>query len=441
MTVSPAKATVAVLGGLVVLMTIFRPSVARPERADQTVVSFAFWGSYTDWKMIREIVDGFEARNPDIWIKMKYVPANYGDMIQLMLSTDVAPDVILMEDEPIPAFAEYGKFADLRQWVLAQDSPLDWGDGFWPTATESFTYKGEILALPVWGGNNLIFYNRTMFREMGVPFPRDDWNLDDFVSTAQALTRDTDGDGIVDTYGFSLPSYWPYFLPFTWAFGAHYLDDTFTNWVFTDDKAVAATRFYQDLRYKYKVAPAVSCVAPGLQDRMEGALFSMGRIGMFTGGSWSSPTLLDEGVDFDVVHIPIGPTGERHTRVTWDGLCMFHKCQNKEAAWRFMSYFVSEEAQAIVGRSTRSIPALRSAAEYFIQPDNGWHEEKFIEAMSYARMQPISKEFIRMFQVMDATYTKLLQNRITPEEAVEEMAAKMFDERDRIFPIEMEKDP
>jgi multiple sugar transport system substrate-binding protein len=282
----------------------------------------------------------------------------------------------------------------------------------------------------------LVYCNRKTFRDLGVPLPADDWTLDDFIATAQALTRDTDGDGVVDTYGFSLPTTWVYFMPFTWGFGANYLNEDFTDWAFTGPEAVRATAFYQDLRFKYRVSPAVTCVVPELQNRMEGALFSMGRIAMMISGPWSSPDLIATGVDFDVAHIPIGPLGKRCTRVTWDGISMFHGCQNKEAAWRFMSFFVSQEAQDIVGRYTRAIPARKAARDSFVKPDNGWNEERFIEAMEYARLQPITKEYVRMTQAMDPIYAQLLLNRITPEDAVEEMARKMHDARDRIFPIE-----
>ncbi|MCP4644381.1 MAG: sugar ABC transporter substrate-binding protein, partial [bacterium] len=377
---SATKIVFALVVCVVVVMTIFRPM---PEGADGpgvAEISFSFWGSYEEWAMWREIADQFHAKNPDVHVKLEYIPSNYEDKIQLLLAADSAPDVMLIQDEPFPGYANYGKFADLTDWARGPDAPVDWDTAFWPTAAESFLYKGRIRGVPVFGGNVLVYYNRKMFNDLGVEPPEDDWTFDEFIAKGKELTRDTNGDGRLDTFGFSLPS-WVYFLPWTWGFGADYLDDSCTDWAFTGPEALAATKFFQDLRFSYHVSPSVQEV-PGMQEL---AMFMTGRIGMTVSGPWNSPGLITAGIDFDVVHIPEGPAGERHTRVTWDALCLFDKSEHKEAAWRFMRHCISPEAQGVIGKFTRSVPTLKEAQDTFMKPDNGWDEEKFMEALSYAR--------------------------------------------------------
>lgn len=411
------------------LMTVFKPKPSAPANPDATVVTLSFWGSYEEWGMWREIVELFHDKNPDVWIKINYIPDGYDDKIRLLLAADSAPDIMLIQDEPFPAYAGYGKFADLTDWAYGADCPVDWDTAFWPTAAESFKYKGRVMGLPIWGGNVLVYYNRKMFRDMGVDPPSDDWTFDEFIAKAKEITRDTDGDGDIDTFGLTLPG-WVYFLPWTWGFGAHYLNESCTDWAFTGPVALAATRFYQDLRFRHHVSPSIQEI-PSVT---EGAMFMTGRIGMTVSGPWNSPGLKTANIDFDVVHIPFGPTGERHTRVTWDALCMFNKCEHKEAAWRFMKHCITYEAQAVVGRYVRSVPALIEAKDAFMDPDNGWNEEKYIEALEYTRIQPISKQWQAMGNVMNPVYEQLLLNKITPEEAVERMAEDM--RKLDVFPIE-----
>jgi len=426
---SGAKIFMVILVATAALMTVFRPRPAGPSDRDATTVTLSFWGSYEEWGMWREIVDLFHEDNPDVRVKLNYIPDGYDDKIRLLLAADSAPDVMLIQDEPFPAYAGYGKFEDLTDRAYGPDVPVDWDAAFWPTAAESFKYKDRVMGVPIWGGNVLVYYNRKMFRDLGVEPPEDDWTFDEFIAKGKELTRDLDGDGHVDTFGFTLPG-WVYFLPWTWGFGAGYLNDACTDWTFTGAEAVAATAFYQDLRFRHHISPSIQEIPSAI----EGAMFMTGRVGMTCSGPWNSPGLKTANIDFDVVHIPFGPTGRRFTRVTWDALCMFNQCRNKEAAWRFMKHCITYEAQAIVGKYVRSVPAVVEAKDAFMDPDNGWSEEKYIDALEYARMQPISRNWQAMDNVILPVYEQLLLDKMTPEEAVRQMAGEI--RREKVFPLE-----
>lgn len=427
---SGVKFLFAGLIAVAALMTAFRPRASDAPDSNRTVITLSFWGSYEDWGFWKETTDLFHEKNPDVCVKINYIPDNYDDKMRLLLAADSAPDVMLMQDEPLPSYASYGKFEDLTDWVHSKDFPIDWDKDYWPTVPESFTYKGRVMGVPFWGGNVLVIYNRKMFHDMGVAEPSDDWTFDDFVAKARELTRDTDGDGRLDTFGFSMPL-WYYFLPFTWGFGADYLDAARTGWAFTGPEAVAATAFFQDLRFRYHVAPSIQEAQNAFQ---EGAMFMTGRIGMMIGGPWNCPPLMTAGVDFDVAHIPIGPVGKRYTRVTWDGLCLFKKSKHKPEALRFIKYCMSMEVQSHVGYCVRSIPTLKAARDSFKVPGSTWHETRFIDALEYGRVQPISLKWDAMFNTMVPEYDLLLLNKVTPEECVARIAEDM--RRDHIFPIE-----
>ncbi len=425
---------VFVLFSFVFLLTLLYPSPEVRVSQETTTITLAFWGSYEEWKMWQEIVQGFNRIHPEIRVRLNYIPGNYDDKIRLLLAADSAPDVMLIQDEPFPAYVNYGKFEDLTDLIRDERSGIDWEHDFWPTAAESFVYKCRIYGIPIWGGTVLIYYNKQMFRDAGVDFPSDDWDMEKFVEKARELTRDTDNDGKYDFFGFAMPN-WVYYLPWSWAFGARYLNESRTDWAFTDEHAVEAMRFCQDLLYRYRVSPSPY----DMPNTDLNAMFMTGRVGMSVSGPWNSPPLRTAGIDFDVVHMPCGPTGERYTRVTWDCLAMFAGCKHKEAAWTFMAYCVSYEAQAVVGRYVRSVPALRAAQDAFMDGQNGWSEEKFIESLSYARYQPISLHWNQMDQLINQEYERLLLNRQSPEEMIQRLAAAMV--RENVFPLTDEMRP
>ncbi len=68
-------------------------------------------------------------------------------------------------------------------------------------------YKGDSYGINYpWSGNNLFYYNKTMFEEYGVKTPKeyymeDNWTWDTMVECFKEVTKDLDGDGKMDTYG------------------------------------------------------------------------------------------------------------------------------------------------------------------------------------------------------------------------------------------------
>ena len=68
-------------------------------------------------------------------------------------------------------------------------------------------YKGEAYGLQYpWGGNDMFYFNQTMFENYDVKTPleyymEDNWTWDTMVECWKAITKDLDGDGVNDTYG------------------------------------------------------------------------------------------------------------------------------------------------------------------------------------------------------------------------------------------------
>jgi len=68
------------------------------------------------------------------------------------------------------------------------------------------SFYGTIIP---WGAHRVIQYDRTLFEELGVKTPMEyfmegNWNWETFQTTLQDITKDTNGDGVLDTRGISL---------------------------------------------------------------------------------------------------------------------------------------------------------------------------------------------------------------------------------------------
>lgn len=119
---------------------------------------------------------------------------------------------------------EVGSRTALLAWAERQlIRPLDAiiaADGFdasglFRSSLNAARYQNRLYALPFLGhaGENLVLYNRALFEAAGLPSPAANWTLDDLARSAKALTRDSDGDGRIDRYGFlndlQLPGAYP----------------------------------------------------------------------------------------------------------------------------------------------------------------------------------------------------------------------------------------
>ena len=105
--------------------------------------------------------------------------------------------VILPED-----FVIFSDTASLRELdpFMKQDPEADLS-GFYPAALQAGADKGKQYALPLECVPQMMFINKTLLQKEHIRIPDNDWTWDEFYSLCEQLTRDTDGDGIVDQFG------------------------------------------------------------------------------------------------------------------------------------------------------------------------------------------------------------------------------------------------
>lgn len=381
----------------------------------EACLRISYWGSYREHEMWKEIVAAFQQRYPEIPLKREYITDRYEEKIQQLLLSGDAPDVMLFQDEPLPRFVTSGKFLALDDLCRTPGLEINLDRDYWDTAVESFRLRGTTYGIPIWGGDCLIIYNREAFRTAGLPEPPERWTIEEFLDTCKKLTADTDGDGRLDRFGFDIPG-WVYWLPFHYAFGAEYLDPSRKRWVLWGPEAEASYQFWQDLRYKFHVAPHRAELTEG-----GNVAFMTGRVAMFVSGPWAMPPLNEAHVDFDIADIPSGPGGHG-TRVTWDALVMFTGSQKKDWAWKFIHFATSLPAQEIVAKFQRSVPALKAAKDAFIAGNPRVRAKRFIDALAYARFQPITEHWMLMSREINSETDLMLDNRQSAAETLRRLA-------------------
>jgi len=379
-----------------------------PER--KTEIRFCFWGSFLELKLWEELKALYERRYPDTSVFLEYSPGDYHRKLRLNFVSGTAADVIMVDDEYYPTYAQSGNLENLERYIERDSEELHLDD-FLRTSLESFTYEGLRFALPWDGFSIVIMYNCDLFDRAGIPYPQDDWTWEDFRRIAIALTKDFDNDGRTDQFGCNIGFAWLDVEGLVWSYGGRILTADRSRFAMNSPEAIAALQYLHDLKFKYNVMPKA-----GELSGMSGEIQVLtGRVAMVQAPAYVMPVVRETGtMRWDLVHMPTGPAGKA-TRVSWDALAVYTGSQHKEEAWRFIKTVLSDEGQRTAGKFQRGLPVRRSAViESYINPDTPQKEEKYLEAIDYGRVTPITTHYNEMMLAMQVAMERLHLRRTDP---------------------------
>lgn len=240
-----------------------------------------------------------------------YVEAGWGDpIIEMAMSRHMAGD----------AKYDIWVLPSISFWPLATSGALLPLNSFLPdeyfeafpldvqVLQEKMGFGGQIFALGLGESNvnniDLIFWNKTMFAREGWPaldelYLKDEWTWDQMEQIAIQATRDNDGDGVIDQWGFGGMSFWP--LTSCNSAEAIVQDET-GRWVFNWTSEAAITAFETFNRWQ----TVLGLVSPN----WDTTDFINGTVAMYKGQPWQ---LGADGVtgrmedEWGIVPFPKGP--------------------------------------------------------------------------------------------------------------------------------------
>lgn len=386
--------------------------------AAKTEIIYECYGGpqqYTAWK---KYVEAFTAANPDIHVELRLVTGQDNrTKYQTEMAAGVGADVMDLQDDYLQEFAKRGLLMDLTQKI--KRAGIDKSQYF-PGAFETFSYEGRTYGVPYGGGAEVLFYNKKLFDTARAPYPTKDWTYEDFLAAAKKLTLDLDHNGSIEQYGCLLNPHMNNLAPFLWAFGGEITDKAVTRSLLDGPGAVAGIQFWADLVTKHRVAPTLGVMGGGGAD-----LFVAGRVAMMFGGPWFVATFKEAPeLAWDLQHRPIGPTGKRVTRSTFDGLVVNAKAKQPEAAWRFAAFSLTPRGAEAMGESGRGLPSLIKAAKgpVYADPKAPQKLAVFAEAMSYGRNWPQPPQINELNRDTKTVLERLLAQKIDGKQAGKELA-------------------
>ena len=323
-------------------------------------VNIDFWCSSnpqeTEWA--RAVVARWNATRSDIVVNLQPLPASRSTEEALLaaIAAKTTPDVcaniypgVVTQFVAAGGLYRMDRFRDflpfmqerLPQAIMEQHRSPD----------------GHFYQVP-WKGNPIMLaYNVNMLREAGVD-PASLRTYSGFLSAAEKLTRDRDGDGRIDQWMIYLniePIWWQRFFDFYTLYVAASGGRTLIEGdkaAFNDSEGVAAMGFLQEL-FRRGYAP---------KSTFPGDVFLQEKIATYITGPFAIPfweSMKPEGFEYDFVPLPVPDfyTGkEVWTYSDPKNIGIFQTTRHPEEAWEFVKFLLSPENDAMFLAMTSQIP-------------------------------------------------------------------------------------
>lgn len=311
------------------------------------------WGNTEEEKIANEAIARFNENNPDVEVKQTCVPVtSWSDFIQkwiTMSTSGEAPDVINIGLEAVQMAVSNDLLMPLDE-IVSEDQDLSKvKEEYAPVLLDGFSVDDNLYGLPNGTQTMVMYYNKTMFDEAGLEYPKDGWTWDEFYEDAKKLTK---SDGSV--YGFGLSSSYFQLTPW-WSTNNTALVDENQNPALNSKKMVESVEFLDKL-VKEKVTPD-----PISSDVY--TMFSSKQLAMVGAGRWVLNTWQDAGLtnaDFDCVQWPVNEKeGSVFGGAAW---CISKNTENKELSIELLKSLVSEETLKAVAAGGQQVPPIESLA-------------------------------------------------------------------------------
>lgn len=392
-------------------------SVVSLAGAEEVTIKFWYWADNDGYaQTMEEMIADFNATNgKGITVVGEQYPWDGGSYSNNLLTAALgggAPDVSTFKLTATPSFTNNNLLANLDELIAGWADKDQISDNLY-NVMRSASGTESVYVMP-WNTQVLyVYYRPSMFEAAGVEVPT---TYAEFLDVCAKLTRDTDGDGKTDVYGFGMRGSnggqepWGCFI---YAAGGSF--ETMDS-----PEAIKGMQDYIDL-FKNGYAPET---APNDGFSQVIDAFKSGLTAMTIHHTGSSAQMIEQFGD-DVAAF-VFPAGEgQWTSMGDTETVMFESCQNKEAAFEWMSYLATGKGQETWCTVTGNVP-VAARVQALDQFQNDRFMKTSIEGSSVAGILPVLDTTTEWISNWPSVIQQALLGDITAEEAMQELQDSLW---------------
>ena len=304
------------------------------------------------YALIDATIKKFEETHPGVRVVYEsgIKREDYGEWLAEQYLQGTEPDVFLLLEDDFNLYASMGALMDLSG-LMESDEDFD-ENNYYPAAFRYGVYDGDAFALPMDSIMTLMFVNKTLLAKENIPLPDSAWTWQDFYNICQKVTKDTDGDGVLDQFGC---------YDYSWEQAA------VTNGVlpFKEDGQAcyfADSRMEDTIRFMMALKALNRGQEPNSRD------FDAGRVAFrpFTFAEYRAykpyPWRIKKygSFEWDCITMPAGPHGDNVSVFNTLLVAMSARTQKRSLAWDYMKLLCYDrEMQELILQKPQALPARR----------------------------------------------------------------------------------
>lgn len=382
----------------------------------------SYWGVPVGncYQIVDEAIARFEKEHPGV--RVEYTSGirqdAYAEWLaeQVLLGTE--PDVFMIPRGEFDTLAGLGILQEL-DGMIAEDGGFS-GEAYYPGAYEYGNIFRKQYALPYESVPMLMFVNKELLEAEGISMPKDNWTRSDFLDICRRVTKDTDGDGILDQFGCYDYSW----KDAVYANGAALFDADGTGAFFYDERVEEALRFVQEL------------------NRLNGGFsvtsreFDLGKVA-FMPLAYSEyrtykpyPWRIKKYSDFewDCVKMPAGQAGESRTELDTLLMGIGSRSRRKELAWEFLKWLCYEgETQRQLLEDSQGVPVVKKAVQDYSAGDTGQMDLPVLDqVMGEAVAAPHFGKYPEAVKRADSEVDRILSGEVSMDSGLLKLQREMM---------------
>lgn len=397
-------------------------------RKKETVLEFGmFTGSNWDvanansFVIIDKAIARFEQEHPGVRIHYYsgVMKEDYSEWLSRKLLAGKEPDVFMVLGTDFNQFSALGVMKDLDSRI--QEDPDFEPDRYFSSAFRTGQYGGAQYALPYEVVPTLMFVNKTLLTKEGIEMPDQDWTWEELYDICRKVTKDTDGDGILDQFGI---------YNFDWmdavcSNGGEVFQADGSSCYMADDRIVESVKYIRQLN-------ALNQGQKVVQEDFNGGSVAFMPLTFAEYRTYKTyPYKIRRYANFqwDCITMPAGSQGENLSQVDTLLMGISANTRKEELAWEFLKLLTyDEELQTEIFRYSQGASVIKavtqsSEMESIVQEDmeegdtviSGRLLGRVIEE---GHIEPQFKRYEQAIALADSEISNILENDKTVDSSL-----------------------
>ena len=306
------------------------------------------------YSLLDQAIETFESRYSNVRIEYQsgIRPEEYEEYIAQQILKDEIPDVMFLSSDMFSVLSENKTLQPLDSFIEEDDMAMD---DYYAKSLEEGKVMENWYALPYESVPRLMFVNKSLLEKENIEMPNNEWTWEDFFEICEAVTKDSNHDGVYDQFGY---------YGYTWedavySNGARIYNEEQNRVVLDDERVIEASDFMRRLVSLH-------------DEKVTSEMFDKGKV-VFCPMNYSNyrtympyPWRVKKYSNFewDCITMPQGPHGGNISQIDTLMIGMSSRSRNQELAWEFMKLLsYDKEYQSALVKSSQGVSVLKDVMQ------------------------------------------------------------------------------